>query len=138
MIETYRGAVYPWHCDQMGHMNVMFYVAKFDEATWALMGAIGVTPSYVRQSGCGMAGVQQNITYKRELFAGSLVEIRSHLVTIAERKVVFVHEMHETESDELCATCELTAVHIDRESRRARAFPLSVLELARTFLSKVS
>ena len=23
LVETYRGAVYPWHCDHMGHMNVM-------------------------------------------------------------------------------------------------------------------
>jgi acyl-CoA thioester hydrolase len=30
LIETYRGAVYPWHCDHMGHMNVMWYVGKFD------------------------------------------------------------------------------------------------------------
>ena len=31
---TYRGTVYPWHCDHMSHMNVMWYVSKFDEATW--------------------------------------------------------------------------------------------------------
>ena len=31
---TYRGVVYPWDCDHMGHMNVMRYVGKFDEATW--------------------------------------------------------------------------------------------------------
>jgi acyl-CoA thioesterase FadM len=31
---TYRGTVYPWHCDHIGHMNVMWYVGKFDEATW--------------------------------------------------------------------------------------------------------
>ena len=31
---TYRGTIYPWHCDHMGHMNVMWYVGKFDEATW--------------------------------------------------------------------------------------------------------
>ena len=30
-ILTYRGTVYPWHCDHMGHMNVMWYVGKFDE-----------------------------------------------------------------------------------------------------------
>ena len=31
LVETYRGAVYPWHCDHVGHMNVMWYVGKFDE-----------------------------------------------------------------------------------------------------------
>jgi acyl-CoA thioester hydrolase len=34
---TYRGTVYPWQCDHMGHMNVMWYVAKFDEASWQLL-----------------------------------------------------------------------------------------------------
>lgn len=28
---TYRGVVYPWQCDHMGHMNAMWYVGKFDE-----------------------------------------------------------------------------------------------------------
>ena len=27
---TYRGGVYPWHCDHVSHMNVMWYVGKFD------------------------------------------------------------------------------------------------------------
>src|ERR1700758_2810342 len=43
-----RGVVYPWQCDHMGHMNVMWYTGKFDEATWHLFGYIGVTPSYLR------------------------------------------------------------------------------------------
>jgi uncharacterized protein (TIGR00369 family) len=41
--DTYRGTVYPWHCDHMNHMNVMYYVGKFDEATWNLMSHIGMS-----------------------------------------------------------------------------------------------
>ena len=48
-IITYRGATYPWQCDHMGHMNIMWYVGKFDEANWNLFAAIGITPSYIRQ-----------------------------------------------------------------------------------------
>ena len=33
---TYRGTVYPWQCDHVGHMNIMWYVGKFDEANWNL------------------------------------------------------------------------------------------------------
>jgi acyl-CoA thioester hydrolase len=29
---TYKGCVYPWHCDHVGHLNIMWYVGKFDEA----------------------------------------------------------------------------------------------------------
>lgn len=134
-ISTYRGSVYPWQCDQMGHMNVMYYVGKFDEATWNLLAVIGMTASYMRESNAGAAGVQQNISYKRELFPGDVVEIRSRVVSIAERKIVFVHEIRDTERDEVCAICELTAVHIDRRARRASPFPPEVRSRAAELIS---
>ena len=59
---TYRGVVYPWQCDHMGHMNVMWYVGKFDEATWQFFAMFGLTPSFLREQGRGMAAVQQNIS----------------------------------------------------------------------------
>src|SRR5262245_9725900 len=74
-IVTYRGTVFPWHCDHMGHMNIMHYVGKFDEANWNLFAALGVTPSYLRRGDRGMAGVQQNISYRQELMPGDTVEV---------------------------------------------------------------
>lgn len=79
---TYRGTVYPWQCDHVGHMNIMWYVGKFDEANWNLFARLGLTPSYLHGSGRGMAAVQQNVTYKRERLAGDIVGIRSHLLEI--------------------------------------------------------
>ena len=82
---TYRGTVYPWQCDHVGHMNIMWYVGKFDEANWNLFARLGLTPSYLRKSGRGMAAVQQNISYKRELLAGDIVEVRSELLEVGVR-----------------------------------------------------
>lgn len=72
LLLTARGVVRPSHCDHMGHMNVMWYTGRFDEATWHLFHHIGITPSYMRKNQRGMAGVQQDTTYKQELFAGDL------------------------------------------------------------------
>jgi acyl-CoA thioester hydrolase len=77
LTETYRGAIYPWHCDHMGHMNVMWYVGKFDEATWNLFAMLGVTATYLKENRRGMAAVQQNITYRREMRAGDTAAVRS-------------------------------------------------------------
>src|SRR3954467_12838428 len=93
LIETYRGAVFPWHCDHMGHMNVMWYVGKFDEATWNLFAAIGMTPAMLREQGRAMAAVQQNIGYRRELYAGDVVAVRSGILEVRDKVVRFVHEM---------------------------------------------
>ena len=35
-LDCYRGVVYPAQCDAMGHMNVQYYVAAFDQAMWHL------------------------------------------------------------------------------------------------------
>jgi acyl-CoA thioester hydrolase len=78
---TCRGTVYPNQCDHMGHMNVMWYVGKFDEASWQLLATIGLTPSRLRNEGRGMAAVEQRIEYKRELHAGDVISDRSAVLT---------------------------------------------------------
>jgi len=123
MIETYRGAVYPWHCDHMGHMNVMWYVGKFDEATWNLFSALGITTGFLREKQRAMAAVQQNITYKRELLSGDVVAVRSGILEMREKVVKFVHEMRQAQTGEIAAVCVLTGVHMDGETRKSTAFP---------------
>lgn len=120
---TYRGAVYAHHCDHIGHMNVAAYGAKFDEATWVLFCAIGATPSYLRGDLYGMAGVQQNIAYKRELFAGDVIEIRTHVLEVADKRIRFRHDMHNIESGDLASTSEITAVHLDKRAHKSCPFP---------------
>lgn len=134
---TYRGTVYPWHCDHVGHMNVMWYVGKFDEATWNFFAGIGLTPSYLRDSGRGMVAVQQNISYKRELLAGDIVEIKSFLLEVRDKAIRFVHEMRNGETGEVAATCELTGVHMDRKARKSVAFVDPIREAARKHLSEL-
>lgn len=119
---TYRGTVYPWQCDHVGHMNIMWYVGKFDEANWNLFARIGVTPTYLRESGHGMAGVQQNISYKRELFAGDIVEVKTVLLEVRDKSIRFRHDMRNAETGEIAATCEITAVHLDRQARKSAPF----------------
>ena len=123
---TYRGATYPWQCDHVGRMNIMWYAGKFDEVNWNLFARIGITPSYIRQGRFGMAGVQQNISYKRELRAGDVIEVRTRVLEVRERLVRIIHDMRNVELDEIAATCDLTAVHLDRQSRKSCAFPDAV------------
>ena len=122
-ILTYKGAVLPWHCDEMGHMNVMWYVGKFDEATRHLFSELGLTPSFLRENDRGMAAVEQTIQYKRELLAGDIVTVHSAVLEMKDRVVRFTHEMRKADTDELAAATTLTAVHLDKVARRACAFP---------------
>ena len=123
---TYRGTIYPWQCDHVGHLNVMWYVGKFDEATWNLFNGLGVTPTYMREQSRGMAAVQQNISYKRELLAGDVIEVRTRVLEVRDKVIRFVHTMYNGENGEVAAVCELTGVHMDRQARRSCPFPASI------------
>ncbi len=123
---TYRGTVYPWHCDHVGHMNVMWYVGKFDEATWQFFHALGLTPSYLRAAGRGMAAVDQHISYAQELHAGDVVSVHTTLLEIKDRSIRFLHEMTNDENKTVVACTTLKAVHIDTGARKSCAFDASI------------
>lgn len=86
MIETYRGVVYPAEIDHMGHMNVQYYTARFDSATWHLFSTVGITSSYIRNEHKGMAALEQLTRYKAEVMAGTLLVIRSRILEVTEKR----------------------------------------------------
>ena len=122
-LTTYRGTVYPWHCDHVGHMNVMWYVGKFDEATWQFFNMLSLTPSFLRTQKRGMAAVDQHISYLQELHAGDVVAVQTTLIEVKEKSIRFVHEMSNEESHEIVARTTLKAVHMDTQLRKSCAFP---------------
>jgi acyl-CoA thioester hydrolase len=122
----------------MGHMNVMWYVGKFDEATWQLLSTLGLSPSRCSEEGVGMAAVEQHIEYKRELRAGDLVTVRSAVLEIKEKAIRFLHEMRNDETGELAASTVLVGVHFDLTARKARPLPKDVRESATLMAEKKS
>jgi acyl-CoA thioester hydrolase len=120
---TYRGTVYPWQCDHMGHMNVMWYVGKFDEATWQLLASFDVSGMRMQSEGFGMVAVNQHVEYLRELRAGDVVTVRSGIREVGEKSVHFAHEMTNDLTNELAARTVLTGICIDTAARKARRLP---------------
>ena len=127
----------------MGHMNVSFYVAKFDEATWQLFAAMGLTGRgcATRSSagrGCPtrsyMAGVEQHIEYKRELFPGDVVTVTSTILEVKDKVLRFAHEMRNDVTGEVAAKMVVVAVHLDATARKARALPEDVRDRARSMM----
>ncbi len=131
---TYRGTVYPWHCDHMGHMNVMWYVGKFDEAAWSLFSQLGITPSYLRRQRRGMAALEQTIQYRRELLAGDVVAVRSAVIELREKTVRIRQSLFNADQGFVAATMDLVGAHLDTELRRAVPFPSGIASQIRARL----
>jgi acyl-CoA thioester hydrolase len=119
---TYRGMVHQWHCDHMGHMNVMWYVGKFDEATWNLGAMMGMTSQYLKETQRGMAAVEQRISYRREALVGDVIAVRSAVLEMRRKSVRFVHEMFRGDGGDHLATMIAIGVHIDTVARKSVQF----------------
>jgi acyl-CoA thioester hydrolase len=132
---TYRGTIYPWHCDHIGHMNVMWYVGKFDEASWSLLAAIGITPAYLRDNDRGIVAVEQQVSYRRELNAGDVIVVHSEVLEIRDKVIRFRHVMSDATTTEVSATTTFTAVHLDTRTRRSCPIPPALIEGARAMIN---
>jgi acyl-CoA thioester hydrolase len=113
----------------------MWYVGKFDEATWQLVRLMGVTSTYMKQNNRGMVAAEQHIVYKRELVAGNLVGVRSGILEVKEKSIRFFHEMMNEETNEIAAITLLTGVHINTDLRKACAFPEEVINKAKALVT---
>ena len=122
-IETFRGVVYPWHCDHQGHMNTMHYVGMFDQAFWHHVSALGFTREYMEKSHSGFVDVRDTIEYKSEQGIGSLLIIESGLLKIGNTSMTAIHRMRNTETEEIAATSEKISVYFDLEARSKTPFP---------------
>src|SRR5690606_26306527 len=69
---TLMSVAHPWHCDQMGHMNVRYYSALFDDAGFQFLGHLA-GPGAPEQ--LGWADVRSEVHYRNETAAGTLLTV---------------------------------------------------------------
>jgi len=134
-IETYRGVVYPWQMDHMDHMNVQFYTACFDAATWHFFAALGMNTGYFKTRRRGMAALDKRTLYKRELHGGALIRITSELLEMKPKTIRFLHRMYDSETGEEVATAEIVGAHIDTDARKSVPFPDEIVERQRSVIA---
>lgn len=133
---TYRGLVKTDQCDHMGHMNVMWYVGKFDEATWQLFASLGMTRSRMEKENRGLVAVEQRIEYKRELRAGDVITVRSTMLEVKGKVVRFSHEMTNDATSEIAAVTHLVGVYFDTVARKSDVLPPDFCERAAQLIAE--
>jgi len=116
--ETFRGVVYPWHCDAMGHMNTQFYASLYDGATLHFLALLCPTAA-LKAAGHGWADVRQLIEYRCEAVAGDLLVVRSTLLRLGNSSIEYRHDLVNAETGMVHATSAQVTVLFDLAERRA-------------------
>ena len=133
-VHTFKGAVLASEYDFASHMNSRVYVSRFDQATWFLLHAIGVTPASIKQQNLRVAIVRQNYQFLEELRGGELVEIKSGFLAVGEKYFRFLHQMFNDETGRMVATCDSVAVQASLETGKSVPLTAALQEKAKRYL----
>lgn len=133
-VNTFKGAVLASEYDFTSHMNSRMYVSRFDQATWFLLHAIGLTPASIKQKNLRIAIVRQNYQFVEELRGGELVVIKSGFLTVGEKYFRFLHQMYDYETGRLVATSDCVAVQASLEAGKSVALTPGLQEKAKQHL----
>ncbi len=126
--DRFEGEVRAEWIDINGHMNLAYYVVLFDFATDALFDAIDIGRQYKERTDFGIFVAEMHTLYRRELFLGDRVRVKSQILGSDRKRLHLAHEMRHSGSGESAAMQELLILHVDLSIRRVAPFPAEALE----------
>lgn len=121
--------------DKMGHMNVRYYMAVFDEATWSLFADYGMDDVYFSTTENGVFALKQFIQYLAEVKPGETVAVHTRMLGLTEKRFYLMHFMINHDTNELAATIECLITHANLKLRKAAPIPP---EIAAGFRSRLA
>lgn len=107
-----------WECDSNGHMNVMYYINKYENAGRNFDLDLGLTSLLQEQKETvGMVVVEQKIQYLKEAFEDDLLYVMSELNAVGNKSITMTHKMYNGHTKEHIGTMNLVCVLFDKVNR---------------------
>ena len=130
-VEVWRGAVNTWECDQMGHMNVRFYVVRAMEGLAGLAACIGLPHAFSPAANATVMLREQHIRFLREAHAVTPLHMRGCVLEMGEADAQILLVLFHSLTGEPAASFRMRVAHVTPDTdSRAFAWPPHVLEKA--------
>ena len=133
-IETYRGSVNRWEVDNVDHFTVAYYFSRFEDATLALLDAVGAGRDALRPAGRAAVAPAWRVRYRRELRVGDIIHVRSGVLAADDKGLLVGHELIDSGDDALCTTVVQRVAIADADRRVAATLSPAEQERARAHL----
>lgn len=101
-LQTVQSIVNTWNCDEVGHMNVQFYVAAASDANRAYALTQGIAGPVV--------STRDHIRFHRELRAGDIFTVTTAAAGTHETGVILSHDLTNSATGVLAATLTCNTV----------------------------
>jgi acyl-CoA thioester hydrolase len=133
MREYWRGSAEAWECDEMGHMNVRYWVARSIDGAHVLAEDIGCGGAFAQGATSTLIPTRQHIKFMREARAGAPLFLRGGIVALTPTHITTYSEMVHSFSGDIGATFITTYAHVDSKTAKPFPFPVRTAQLAKAF-----
>jgi acyl-CoA thioester hydrolase len=128
--ELWRGGVNTWECDEMGHMNVRFYVARMGEGLAGLARLLGMPDAFTPHAPASLIVQDHHLRFLREAHAGTPLHMTGGIVHMNDASATVLLVLFHTRTGEPAAACLTRLIHAEPESGRAFPWPKRALAAA--------
>jgi len=136
-VEIWRGGVNTWECDEMGHMNVRFYVTRAMEGLASLAALLGLPGAFVPGAGATLLVRDQHIRFLRECHAGAALHMVGGVIEMGEDEARLLQLLIHSKSGEIAATFQTTVAHVTPGEARPFPWPARTRERAEALTVEV-
>ena len=130
-VEIWRGGVNTWDCDEMGHMNVRFYVTRAMEGLAGLAAELGLPHAFSPWANATLIVREQHIRFLREAHAGAALHMLGGVVEVSDTEARLLQLLVHTATGQLAASFQTTVAHVTPREGEAFPWPRVVHERAR-------
>ena len=121
-VEVWSGGVNTWECDEMGHLNVRFWVAKSLEGLAGLARRLDMPRAFSATAGATLVVREQHIRFLREARAGATLTMTGGVVEMGETEARLLLVIRH-DSGEPAATFQTVVAHVTAHDLRPFPWP---------------
>jgi acyl-CoA thioester hydrolase len=129
-VEVWRGGVAAWECDEMGHLNVRFYVAKAMEGLAGLAAALGLKQAFSPRANATLIVRDLHIRFLREAHVGAPMHMRGAVLEMGAQEARLLLTLFHSDSGEPAAAFQVQVDHATPVNGQAFAWGAKTRDLA--------
>lgn len=107
----WRGNANAWECDELGHLNVRFYLAKAAEAVGGLAQKIGMPEAFTSRASATLLARSLTVRFLNEVMPGSPLAIHGGVMDYDDTRLTAVLIMEHCALDKPAAAFVVTLCH---------------------------
>jgi acyl-CoA thioester hydrolase len=101
--EIWRGGVTPWQCDEMGHMNVRFYLAIATEALTNLAALLGMPHAFTPRTFSTLMVREHHVRFLKEARPGAGLYMTGGVIEMGESDATLLQLLFHTDGQPAAA-----------------------------------